>query len=83
LAELLEAGTGEGCVEINTLEQGVDLDGGRGRRRERTFGTFASSPETTDGTGVGRDIYTKDNRQRYAGTTKERYEPFLFLRLNS
>ena len=27
LAEFLEAITGNGCVEVNLLEQGVDLDG--------------------------------------------------------
>jgi hypothetical protein len=43
-AQLLETGTSEGSVEVNTLEEGVNLDGSLGRRRQRALGTLASSP---------------------------------------
>jgi NAD-specific glutamate dehydrogenase len=56
LVEFLETGTGQGSVEINTLEQGIDFDGGLSSRRESTLSTLASSAETTDSTGVARDI---------------------------
>ena len=59
LAELLETGTGERGVEIDTLEERVDLDGGLGSRGEGTLGTLTSSTETTEGTGVGGDILEK------------------------
>jgi hypothetical protein len=56
LVKFLETGTGQRSVEINTLEQGIDFNGGLGSRRESTLSTLASSAETTDSTGVGRDI---------------------------
>ena len=56
LAKLLEAGTGDGGVEIDTLEERVDLNGGLSGRRESTLGTLASSAETTEGTSVGGEI---------------------------
>ncbi|PKS06781.1 hypothetical protein jhhlp_006855 [Lomentospora prolificans] len=56
LAELLETGTGDGGVEVDTLEERVDLDGGLGRRRESTLGTLASSAKTTEGTSVGGEV---------------------------
>ena len=56
LAELLKTGTGDGGVEIDTLVQRVDLNGGLGGRREGTLGTLAGSAETTKGTGVGGEI---------------------------
>ena len=56
LAKLLEASTGDGGVEVDTLEERVDLNGGLGGRREGTLGTLASSAETTEGTSVGREI---------------------------
>ena len=56
LAELLETGTSERGVEIDTLEERVDLDGGLGGRRECTLGTLASRAETTESTGVGGEI---------------------------
>ena len=52
LAKLLETGTGDGGVEVNTLEEGVDLDGGLGSGREGTLGTLASGAETTEGTSL-------------------------------
>jgi hypothetical protein len=43
LAELLETGTGERSVEVDTLEERVDLDGSLRGRGEGTLGTLASS----------------------------------------
>lgn len=56
LAQLLETGTGKGSVEVNTLEEGVDLDGGLGGGREGTLGTLASSAQTTKSTRVGGEV---------------------------
>ena len=56
LAELLETGTGEGGVEVDTLEEGVDLDGGLGGGGEGTLGTLASGTETTESAGVGGQV---------------------------
>jgi hypothetical protein len=56
LAELLESGTSEGGVEVDTLEQGVDLEGGLSRRREGALGTLASSSEAAESTGVGGKV---------------------------
>jgi len=56
LAQLLEAGTGDGGVEVNTLEERVDLNGGLSSGREGTLGTLASSAETTESTGVGGQV---------------------------
>jgi hypothetical protein len=53
LAELFETSTGDGSIEIDTLKQGVNLNGGLCGRRESTLGTFASSSETTECTSVG------------------------------
>jgi hypothetical protein len=58
LAELFEAGTSERCVEVDTLEEGVDFDGGLGGRRESSLGTFASCAQTTEGAGVRGEICT-------------------------
>jgi len=56
LAELLETGTGDGGVEVDTLEEGVDLDGGLSSRGQGTLSTLASSAETTESTGVGGQV---------------------------
>ena len=56
LAELLETGTGDGGVEVDTLEERVDLNGGLGGRRESALGALASSAETTEGAGVGAEV---------------------------
>merc|ERR1712100_428144 len=47
---------GDGRVEVDTLEEGVDLDGGIGRRREVTLGTLTSGTKTTHGPGVARKV---------------------------
>src|SRR5690606_2564043 len=56
LAKLLETGTGNRGVEINTLVERIDFDGSLSGRREGTLGTLASSAETTKGTSVGGEI---------------------------
>jgi hypothetical protein len=56
LAELLEAGTGERGVKVDTLEERVDFDRGLGGRGESALGALASSAETTEGTRVARQI---------------------------
>ena len=43
LAQLLETGTGERNVEVDTLEERVDLNGGLGGRRQGALGMPASS----------------------------------------
>ena len=48
--------TGERGVEVDTLEEGVDLNGGLGGGREGALGTLASGAETTKGTSVGAEI---------------------------
>ena len=56
LAELLETSTGDGGVEVDTLEERVDLNGSLSRRRQGSLGTLASSAETTQSTAVDRQI---------------------------
>jgi hypothetical protein len=57
LTELFETSTGEGSVEVDTFEEGVDFDRSLSRRGQGTFGTLASSAQTTNGTGIGREVY--------------------------
>lgn len=47
LTKLLEARTGEGGVEVDSLFEGVDLNGGLVGKGEGTLGTLASNAETT------------------------------------
>ena len=56
LAQLLEASTGDGGVEINTLEERVDLDGGLCGGGKGTLGTLASGAKTAESTSVGGQI---------------------------
>jgi len=56
LAELLETSTSERGVEINTLIERINLNGGLGSRREGTLGPLASSTETTNSTRITRQI---------------------------
>lgn len=56
LAQLLEAGTGDGGVEIDTLVERVDLNGGLCAGGEGTLGTLAGRAETAQGTGVAGKI---------------------------
>ena len=54
--EFLETSTGNRCVEVNALEQGVDLDGRLVNRKQGVFNTLASSAQPIDGTRVGGDV---------------------------
>ena len=56
LVQVLETSTGNVGVEVLTIEQRVDLNGGLGSVGESTLGTLASSSETTKGTGIARDV---------------------------
>jgi hypothetical protein len=56
LAKLFETSTGDRGVEVNTLEQGVNLNGCLSRGRESALGTLASGTETTESTSVGGEI---------------------------
>ncbi|GKT56964.1 NAD-specific glutamate dehydrogenase [Colletotrichum tofieldiae] len=56
LAQLLEARTGDGGVEVDALEQRVDLDGGLGGRGQGALGTLASGAETAQRAGVGGQV---------------------------
>jgi len=56
LAQLLEAGTGDRGVEVDTLEERIDLNRGLGRRRKGALGTLASSAQAAEGTRVGGQI---------------------------
>lgn len=54
--ELLEPGTGDGRVEIDTLEQRIDLDAGLRRGGKGTFRPLAAGPQTTQGAFVRREV---------------------------
>jgi len=56
LAQLLEAGTSDGRVEVDTLKERVDLDRGLGGGGKSALGTLASGAETAEGTCVGGKI---------------------------
>mmetsp|Transcript_20197 Transcript_20197/g.58557 ORF Transcript_20197/g.58557 Transcript_20197/m.58557 type:complete len:686 (-) Transcript_20197:20-2077(-) len=55
-AQILETGTGDGRVEIDTIKERVNLNVGLSAARKRTLGTFASSSETTKGALVAAHI---------------------------
>eukprot|EP01084_Bolivina_argentea_P109171 195127_1 len=48
-AHLLELGTGDGGLEVNVVEQGVDLDGGLGHAGEGALGALAGGAEAAEG----------------------------------
>lgn len=54
--QVLETGTGDGGVEVLTIEERVNLDGGLGSVGESTLGTLAGGTETTKGTGIAGQI---------------------------
>jgi hypothetical protein len=56
LAKLLESGSGDGSVKVDTLEQRVDLDRGLSRRGKGSLGSLTSSAKTSQGTDVRREI---------------------------
>jgi hypothetical protein len=53
LAELFETGASDAGVEVDTLVQAVDLDGGLGGGRESALGPLTSCSETAESTSVG------------------------------
>jgi hypothetical protein len=57
LVQVLETSTGNVGVEVLTVEQRVNLNSGLGGVGESTLGTLASSPETTESTGIAADVY--------------------------
>merc|ERR1719352_710379 len=54
--ELLEPGAGDGGVEVNTLEEGIDLDGGLRGGGEGALGALAGGAEAAEGAGVAGDV---------------------------
>lgn len=54
--KVLEAGTGDGGVEVLTVEERVNLDGGLGSVGQGTLSTLASSAETTESTSITGEI---------------------------
>lgn len=55
-AELLKAGTGDGCVEVNTLVQSIDLQGGLSSGRQSALCSLCGGAQTAEGTGVVGDV---------------------------
>lgn len=83
LAQLLETSTGDAGVEVNTLEQGVDLDGGLSGRGESALGTLACCTETTKGAGVsGQVLLMFSELCQFQGTIMSRIDGSAY-RLNS
>ena len=60
LAQLLEAGTGDRGVEVDTLEERVDLNRGLSGGGKSALGTLASGAETAEGTSVGREVLLRN-----------------------
>ncbi|TVU19701.1 hypothetical protein EJB05_35868, partial [Eragrostis curvula] len=54
--ELLEAGAGDGSVEVDALVQRVDLDGGLRRGRQRALGALAGRPQPPQRARVAADV---------------------------
>jgi hypothetical protein len=50
--QLFERSTSEGGVEVDTLKEGVNLNGCLGSRGKGTLSALASSAETTKSTGI-------------------------------
>ena len=57
LTQLFKSSTGDAGVEVDTLEERIDLDAGLRRGGQSTLSTLACGAETTEGTGVGREIF--------------------------
>jgi len=47
-AELFESGSGDGGVEVNTLEERIDFDSGLGRGREGSLRSLAGGSEASN-----------------------------------
>ncbi|RMZ17688.1 hypothetical protein D0860_00318 [Hortaea werneckii] len=56
LAKLLETGTGDGGVEVDTLEERVDLNRGLSRRGQSPLRALTSSAQTTESASVGGQV---------------------------
>jgi hypothetical protein len=56
LTKLFEPSTGDRGVEVDTVEQGVDLDRGLSGRRQGPLGTLTCGSESSNGTGVGGQV---------------------------
>jgi hypothetical protein len=56
LAQLLEAGTGDRGVEVDTLVERVDLDRSLCGRGQSALGPLAGGAKTTEGTSVGGEV---------------------------
>mmetsp|Transcript_6588 Transcript_6588/g.17841 ORF Transcript_6588/g.17841 Transcript_6588/m.17841 type:complete len:707 (-) Transcript_6588:24-2144(-) len=54
--ELLKPGAGDGGVEVDTLEERVDLDGGLRGGGEGALGALARGAEAAEGAGVAGDV---------------------------
>ena len=57
LAQFLETSTCERSVEIDTLKERVNFNGGLSSRRKGALGALTSRTETTERTGVRREVY--------------------------
>jgi hypothetical protein len=55
-AKFFESGSGDAGVEIDTFEQGVDFDGGLGGSRQGPLRSFASGPQSSEGSFVGGQV---------------------------
>ena len=60
LEELFEAGTGEGGVEVDVLEERVDFDRRLGGGGKGAYGSFSSGTETTESAGVRGERSTNE-----------------------
>ena len=56
LAQLLETGTGDGCLEVDAIEESVGFDGRLGGRGECSLRMFASRAETAESAHVGAEM---------------------------
>jgi len=54
--DLFETSSGDVGGEVNTRVERVDLNGGLGNRREGSLGTLTGGPQTTESTGVVRNV---------------------------
>ncbi|KAH3659726.1 hypothetical protein OGATHE_005771 [Ogataea polymorpha] len=56
--DVLESGSGDVSREVLTLEQGVDLNGGLGDGRKSSLGSLTGGSESSQSSGVARDVQT-------------------------
>ena len=65
LVQVLETSTGDVGVEVLTIKERVDLDGGLGGVGERSLGTLASSSETAQRAGIATDVFFRFLRELF------------------